>query len=125
MTTSMRRPSHPRDPNTMACGPEDLPDPTGSASQSETGVEIGSTWMSSPIFIRTVGGVGISRVMVDLDSGESDLEGSSTQIQYGPGLLIALPTDCGTFAGLEIRWLKVTELESSPTICATIGWRGF
>lgn len=95
----------------------------GEVSQFQAGVEIGATWMSSPLFIRTVGGVGLARVEMDLESGRSDLEGSNTKLQYGPGLLIAVPSSDGTFAGLEIRWLKVSDLDSALSIYLTLGRR--
>jgi hypothetical protein len=106
--------------------PEGAADPTGSVSQLQTGVEIGATWMASPVFIRTVGGLGVSRVSVGLDSGESDLEGTSYKLQYGPGLLLALPSDDGgTLTGIEIRWLKVSDLQSALSVYVTLGRRLF
>ena len=103
--------------------PTGAPDPTGSVSQLQTGVEIGATWLSAPVFIRTVGGVGLSRVSVGLDSGASDLEGTSYKLQYGPGLLLALPAANGTLAGIELRWLKVSDLDSAVSVYVTIGKR--
>jgi hypothetical protein len=106
--------------------PEGAPDPFGSVSQLQTGVEIGATWMASPVFIRTVGGLGVSRVSVGLDSGASDLEGTNYKLQYGPGLLLALPSeDGGTLTGVEIRWLKVSDLESALSVYVTLGRRLF
>jgi len=106
--------------------PEGAIDPTGSVSQFQTGVEIGATWMASPVFIRTVGGLGVSRVNVGLDSGASDLEGSNYKLQYGPGLLLALPSeDGGTLTGVEIRWLKVSDLPSALSVYLTLGRRLF
>lgn len=102
-------------------GPAEMPDPTGSVSQFQAGLEIGATWMSSPLFIRTVGGLGLSRVSVELESGESELEGTNNKLQYGPGVLLALPTEGGTFAGLEIRWLKVSDLDSALSVYVTLG----
>lgn len=100
-------------------------DPTGSVSQIHAGLEVGATWLSSPLVIRTVGGVGMARVRVDLDSGESRLDGANTKLQYGPGVLVALPMSAGRFAGLEIRWLRVSDLDSTLAIYATLGTRIF
>lgn len=97
--------------------------PVGAASQLQTGLEIGATWLSSPVFIRTIGGVGVARVRVDLESGESDLQGINYKLQYGPGLLVALPASDGRFAGLAIRWLKVGGIDSTLAVYATFGKR--
>lgn len=104
---------------------EGQPDPTGTISQFQTGLEIGATWMTAPVFIRMVGGVGASRVNLDVESGESDLEGVNYKVQYGPGILLALPLDSGAFAGVEIRYLKVSGLESALAIYGTFGKKFF
>lgn len=102
---------------------EDASVPTGDVTQFQAGLEIGATWMASPVYIRTVGGVGLSRVDLSIDSGTSALEGTNTKLQYGPGLLIGLPSESGTIAGVEIRWLKVKDLDSSLAVYLTFGRR--
>ena len=107
-------------------GADGSEDPTGRVSQFQAGIEIGSTWMSSPLLIRTVGGVGLARVSLELDSGRSHLEeGASNKLQYGPGLLVALPRAHGSFVGMEIKWLKVSDLDSALSVSATVGTRIF
>lgn len=105
--------------------PDGMPDPTGDVSQLQVGLEIGATWMTSPLFIRMVGGIGAARVDVNVASGQSDLDGVSTKLTYGPGLLVAIPSANGTFAGLELKYLKVSGLDSALAIYATLGRRLF
>ncbi len=102
-----------------------VPTPTGTLRQFHWGIEIGSTWVEAPVLIRTVGGVGLARLNATVTEGEASITGGTNKLQYGPGLLVALPSDSGRFIGIEMRWVKVVDIEDSFAIYATIGKKLF
>ena len=102
--------------------------PLSDVRQFHVGVEIGSTWVSDPVLVRTVGGVGLARITsrVELAGGTGgELVGTTNKVQYGPGLLIALPRDSGAFFGLEFRWVKVHDMDSALAIYGSVGKKLF
>lgn len=105
--------------------PESLggPDVIGDVDQLQYGLEFGATWVSSPIIVRTSGGIGIARL-----SGTPSASGgealTSNELVLGPGVLLAVPiNNRRAFVGLEAKFLRIQNFENTFAVYGTVGIR--
>ena len=101
--------------------PESLggPDTPGTVSQVHYGLEFGATWISSPVILRTSGGIGIARLTGETTDGTKT---SSNELLLGPGFILAVPmADDAAFLGIELKWHRVQNYDSSLALYGTLG----
>ena len=90
----------------------------GDASQTQVGVEIGAVWMRQPLLIATVGTVGAAIVSFDVANVNLD---SEAKFMVGPGLMIGKQVGSSGIVGLEFKYTRVSDFDSSLGVFLTFG----
>lgn len=90
----------------------------GGVSQSQALVEFGTVWLRKPLMVATVGTLGIAHMSFDVAGVNLD---SENKFLVGPGLLIAKPFGETGFLGIEFKYSKISDFDSSFGVFATFG----
>jgi hypothetical protein len=90
----------------------------GDVSQTQFAVEFGAVWMREPVIISTVGTLGAA--WVTMDALGLSVE-SESKFLMGPGLLIGKRVGRNGFAGVEFKYTRVSDFDSSFGVFATFG----
>jgi hypothetical protein len=84
--------------------------------------EIGITWQSAPVMVRTSANVGAVRFSSDVTAGGQALAlPDQTEFAVGPSLLVAVPLGRTSFVGLEGAYWSVADAPDAFVVYGTLG----